>query len=124
MMRAKLDSTIEFEELKIKLESFRRDSEQRSASGVDGVLSVDLGMRDRKLVCKGALRAQSKAALKEKTDALSLLMDGKTHTLTTNDGQRFDDLRVDAIEIKKQFHNGAGVNCEFEIKFSQLKMTL
>ena len=123
-MRAKLDSTIEFEELEVKADSFRRDAEQRSASGVDGVLSIDLGMRDRKLVCKGALRAQSKATLREKTDAISLLMDGKTHTLTTKDGELFDDLRVDAFTIEKQNYNGAGASCEFEIKFSQLRMTL
>lgn len=120
-MRAKLDSTIEFEELEVRPESFRRDAEQRSASGVDGVLSVDLGMRDRKLVCKGALRAQSKAALREKIDTISLLMDGKTHTLTTKDGERFGDLRVDAFKVEKQTHNGAGASCEFEIKFSQLR---
>ena len=50
-MRAKLDSTIEFEELEVRPESFRRDAEHSSASGLDGVLSVDLGMLDRKLVC-------------------------------------------------------------------------
>ncbi len=51
-------------------------------------------------------------------------MDGKSHTLTTKDGEQFDDLRVDAFKVKKQAHNGAGMNCEFEIKFSQLRMTL
>lgn len=124
MMRAKLDSTIEFEQLELQADSFTRDAEQRSACGVDGVLSIDLGMRDRKLVCKGALRAQSKAALKEKTNLIFSLMDGRTHTLMTKDNERFEDLRIDAVKIEKQVHNGASTNCEFEIKFSQLRMTL
>ena len=51
-------------------------------------------------------------------------MDGKSHTLTTKDGELFGDLRVDAFKVEKQVHNGAGLYCEFEIKFSQLRMTL
>jgi hypothetical protein len=120
-MSARLDSTIEFEQLLIKSGSFNRDVVEKSAAGVNGLLSIDLGSRGRKLILKGLLRAQSKATLKEKTEKLSLLADGKMHTLEAKDGGKYADLRVDSFEVIRQDHSGAGVCCEFEMKFTQLR---
>lgn len=120
-MRAKLDGKTEFEQTELAVGSWRRDSIERSAAGVDGVVSVDLGKRTRKIVQSGLVRAGSDEGLKSKIDAVSALMDGGTHVLETAVGERFDNLRIDAFEMGQKDYSGRGACQEIEIKYTQLK---
>ena len=120
-MKAIIDSTLEFEEKQLTVDSWRRDSVDRVASGLDGVVSIDLGKRSRGLVQKGILRAVGFETLKEKTDAFAALMDGQTHTLLTSTDTQFNNLRVDSFEVEREDYSGTGLCCEFEITFTQLK---
>jgi hypothetical protein len=108
------------EHLKIEPGSFKRDSVQRSVSGLDGILSIDMGERGRTVKQQGVLRARSATQLTAQVNAISALMDGKTHTLTTRSGQQFDNLRMDAFKVKPYRTSGSGVEADYEISYTQL----
>ena len=54
-------------------------------AGLDGVLSIDLGRRGRKIVQRGRLRAASKEQLRKRVDEILEFLDGKVHKLETED---------------------------------------
>jgi len=119
-MKAIINS-IEFEETHLEIDSWRRDSVDRSIGGLDGLLSVDLGCRGRKLTQSGILRAASKQSLIQTVDAISNLMDGQTYTMISGDGRNFEELRIDSFEVEQTDYSGRGVCCDFEIKYTQLR---
>lgn len=123
-MRVTLDAKQLFDEqhLVIKAESLQRDAVERAVGGLDGVLSIDLGSRSRKIYQKGTLRAVSKAALSQRISGISGLIDGKTHTLVTADGEVFDNLRMDSFKVRDERTSGGGVVVDYEIVYSQLKV--
>ena len=120
-MRATLDGEIILEDQQLTISSWQREAVERTAAGLDGVLSIDLGIRSRELVQNGILRAVSEEALKEKIDAISELMDGQIHALVSQGGEQFDNLRVDAFKTGQRDYSGRGVVCEFEIIYTQLR---
>jgi hypothetical protein len=122
MMAAVLDGTIKFKQLCLEVGSRARDSIERSVSGLDGVLSIDLGMREREITVKGLLRAVSVELLSARTDAIAELIDGRTHILEAADSREFKNLRVDSFEVTRQDYSGGGVCCEFAIQFTQLRV--
>lgn len=119
-MKAKIDETLEFEQKHLEIGSYQRDSAERSVTGLDGVMSIDLGMRKRQLVHEGILHAGSTEALRAKVNSFSKLVDGRTHKLVLGDGKSFDNLRVDAFEVATECHSGKGPSCDFEIRYTQL----
>jgi len=110
------------EQLKIEPDSFKRGSMLKAVPGLDGILSIDLGGRGRTIKQKGVLRAKSTVQLTAQVNAISALMDGKTHTLTTRSGQQFDNLRMDMFKISQQRTSGSGVEVDYEIVYMQLKV--
>lgn len=122
-MRATLDGQVVFDdqELRVQAGSWNRGSIERTVTGLDGVLSIDLGLRDRKIRQTGALRAVSEAALSEKISAIGAYMDGQGHTLTTDRGEQFDNLRVDCFEAGQRRFSGSSVCCKYEIRYTQLR---
>jgi len=110
------------EQLKIEPDSFKRESMLKAVPGLDGILSIDLGGRGRTIKQKGVLRAKSTVQLTAQVNAISALMDGKTHTLTTRSGQQFDNLRMDMFKISQQRTSGSGVEVDYEIVYMQLKV--
>jgi len=121
-MNAALDgqSLFDGQELKIDSESARRGSIEKTVPGLDGVLSIDLGERGRKIRQSGILQAKSQLQMDEKISAISAYMDGNTHTLTTDSGEEFDDLRMDAFKLTKKRTGGSGLWCDYEIVYTQL----
>ena len=119
-MQAIIDDILEFEQENVRAGSCDRDAVERSVTGLDGILSIDLGMRGRQLVQEGVLRAGSIEALREREGSFSSLMDGRTHKVVLEDGRCFDNLRVDSFKIINENHSGAGPWCIFEIKYTQL----
>lgn len=120
-MKATLDGIIDFEQTKLDVGSWRRDGIERAASGVDGVVSVDLGRRAREIVQKGIIRAASRAALAPKVDSIREKADGACHTMETIEGERFENLRIDSIKTGGTDYSGAGACQEIEIKYTQLR---
>lgn len=119
-MNATLDGVVGFEQVDIAVGSWERGSVERSAAGVDGVVSVDLGLRRREIVQRGLIWAFTNEQLRSKFDTIRMLMDGGTHTMIGDDGSYFDRLRVDGVEEGRRAYSGRGVSCEFEIRYRQL----
>jgi hypothetical protein len=121
-MKATLDSNILFDEqaLEIRADSFSRDSIERTVPGLDGVLSIDLGRRGRKLKQTGTLRAKSRAQLDERINKIAAFMDGDTHTLTTGSGQEYTNLRLDSFKTGTEYADGTGIVVDYEIVYTQL----
>ena len=97
-----------------------RDSVERRVPGLDGVLSIDLGVRSRKIRQVGVLRARSRLRVNERIGAISAYMDGKTHTLVTGSGEEFENLRMDTFEMRKARMSGGGAAADYEIVYTQL----
>ncbi len=121
-MSATLDGQRLFDEQQLEIEvgSLERDSVERMMSGLDGVLSIDLGSRGRKIKQSGLLQAKSLAQMNDKINAISAYMDGKTHKLVTSSGKEFDNLRIDIFRVNKEYPSGAGLCCDYEIVYRQL----
>ena len=107
-------------ESQIEVGSFGRESIERSAAGLDGVISIDLGIRGRKIRQKGEIRARSKADLASKVGAISAFIDGDTHTLVGSQGERFENIRVDSVSVKNERESGSGVVGDYEVVYTQL----
>jgi len=109
------------EGLSVEVGPVKRDRVERSAAGLDGVLSVDLGSRTRRVKQCGVLRGQSKAKLREKIEVVSVFTDGKGHLLTV-DGQQYSNVRVDSFEVTGERISGVGVETEYEVIYTQLQV--
>jgi hypothetical protein len=117
-----LDGITLFGEGKSELEvgSFSREHIERSAAGLDGVVSIDLGGRGRKVRQKGEIRARSKTELNSRVEAISALMDGDAHTLVSSQGETFENLRIDSVSVKNERVSGSGIVVDYEIIYTQL----
>ncbi|MGD0596468.1 MAG: hypothetical protein ABSA64_02970 [Sedimentisphaerales bacterium] len=104
----------------IEVGSFGRESIERSVAGLDGVISIDLGERGRKIRQKGEIRARSKVDLDSKAGAISAFIDGDTHTLVGSQGERFENVRVDSVSVKNERESGSGVVGDYEVVYTQL----
>jgi len=122
-MRIRLDEQCIFdeEELQVLAGSEQRKCVERSIAGLDGLLSIDLGQRGRQIKQVGVLRAGSEAAMRKRVSAISAYLDGRTHTLTVENGEQFNDLRMDCFEVKRKRPSGNGICCEYEIMYTQLR---
>ncbi len=107
-------------ELKIEPGSLSRDSIERKVSGLDGMLSIDLGQRGRKIKQNGVLRAKSRCQMNERIRAISAYIDGDTHRLVAGDGEDFDNLRMDVFRVDKERTSGGGLCYDYEIVYTQL----
>jgi len=123
-MNVTLDGQNLFDEQQLEIEpvSPHRDSIERKVAGLDGVLSIDLGSRSREIKQKGALRAKSRTQMNERISAISAYLDGKTHTLQTSNGEKFDNLRMDIFNLSKERTGGAGLAVDYEIIYTQLRI--
>ncbi len=121
-MSTTLDGNALFDEhdLRIEAASIERDSVERAVAGLDGMMSIDLGRRCRKVRQRGVLRAASHAALRGRLDAIMAFIDGNPHTLVTADGRRYANVRTDTFRLLDERTTGAGVTARYEIVYTQL----
>lgn len=121
-MALTLDGQSLFDEQQLEIEpgSFRRDAIEKAVPGLDGVLSVDLGRRVRKIKQIGVLRAKSRSQMNDRISTISASMDGDTHTLVTDSGEKFDNLRLDVFKVNKERADGGGIVVDYEIVYTQL----
>jgi len=117
-----LDGKALFDErdLQIHIGPWRRASVERAIPGLDGLVSIDLGRRDRPIRQRGTLRAASRTALHSRVTAIESLADGNTHMLVTDEGQEYANVRMDAFEQSEVDANGAGIAIGYEIVYTQL----
>ena len=108
------------QQLKIELDSFKRDSVERAVPSLNGVLTIDLGSRGRKIKQSGTLRAKSRTQMNQRISAISVFLDGDTHTFVTDEGQEYENLRVDSFKVTGERIDGTGIVIDYEIKYTQL----
>lgn len=120
-MQVTLDGQRIFDEqsLEIRTGSFKRDSLERAIPGLDGMISIDLGRRNRQITQTGTLRAESRLQMDSRISTISAHMDGDTHTLVT-DNREFDNLRMDSFKILNEYTDGIGIRVDYEIVYTQL----
>ena len=120
-MKVVLDDTVFFSEAPFELEirSVQRSVVQKSAAGLDGQVCIDLGLRARKLVQKGELRARSQTELQKKMDEINELIDGNLHVLKCPDGRIFENLIIENFQVDPFISGGAHVSCEYSITYTQ-----
>ena len=116
-----LDGQRLFDEQQLQIEagSFRRDTIERAAPMLDGVISIDLGRRGRTIKQTGSIRAKSRLNINERILAISNIMDGNTHTLI-NDSYQYQNLRMDSFRITGERADGTGIVADYEIIYTQL----
>ncbi len=121
-MRVTLDGQVLFDAqpLEIEASSLSRDSIERTVPGLNGVLSIDLGQRSRKIRQRGTLRAQSRAQMDQRIAEISAYMDGGTHTLVAANGRQFSNLRMDSFKVDAERADGAGISVDYEVVYAQL----
>ena len=120
-MQVTLDGQRLFDEqsLEIRMGSINRASMERAVPGLDGVLSIDLGQRNRQITQSGTLRAKSRLQMDSKISTISAHMDGETHTLVAGN-QELENLRMDSFKILSEHKDGAGICIDYEIVYTQL----
>ncbi|HUU18718.1 MAG TPA: hypothetical protein VMW72_16330 [Sedimentisphaerales bacterium] len=121
-MSVTLDGQNLFDEqqLEIEQDSLNRDSIEKAVAGLDGMLSIDMGGRARKIRQRGTLRAQSRTQMNARINAISAYMDGNTHTLLSSDGEKFENLRMDSFKVSEERPGGNGIAVDYEIVYTQL----
>ena len=122
MMKVTLDGQVLFEQTDIQIEpgSLSRDARERAVPGLDGLLSIDLGKRSRKIKQLGMLRAKSRSQLRDKINDISGFLDGRTHTLVIDD-ESFEHLRMDTLKVSNERVSGTGLVTDYEIVYTQLR---
>ena len=108
------------QQLKIELGSFKRDSIERAVPSLNGVLTIDLGSRGRKIKQTGTLRAKSRTQMNERINAITTFLDGDTRTLIIGDGREYENLRLDSFRVTGERVDGTGIVVDYEIKYTQL----
>ena len=121
-MRITLEGQDLFDEQQLEIESgsISRVSIERAVAGLDGVLSIDMGGRGRKIKQKGLLQAKSRTQMNKRINAISAYIDGNTHTLTRSDGEELNNLRMDSFKVSKERASGRGIVVDYEIVYTQL----
>ena len=121
-MHTTLDGQAIFDEqgLTISPGYWNRAALERAVAGLDGTMSIDLGARSRQIRQSGVLRAASRSAMNARIDAISGFIDGRTHTLKTNDKQTYGNLRIDSFNQVDERPAGPGIIVEYEIVYTQL----
>ena len=123
-MRVTLDGQDLFDEQQLEFDtgSISRDSIERAVAGLDGVMSIDMGGRGRKIKQKGLLQVKSRTQMNNRINAISAYMDGDTHALVTGSGEEYENLRVDVFKVSKERAGGSGVVIDYEIIYTQLRI--
>jgi hypothetical protein len=116
-----IDDRIFFDEdcFELEVQSPQRSVIQKSAAGLDGQVSIDLGLRRRKLIQKGELRAKSQTELQKKIDEINEIIDGETHIFKNADGRVFENLVIEEFKTGKMINGGVHTSCQYEIIYSQ-----
>ena len=121
-MRVTLDGQNLFDEQQLEIEpdSISRVSIERAVAGLDGVLSIDMGGRGRKIKQKGLLQAKSRMQMDNRINAISAYMNGNTHILARSDGEQLNNLRMDSFKVSKERAGSIGIVVDYEITYTQL----
>ncbi|MFC1783909.1 hypothetical protein ACFL02_10065, partial [Planctomycetota bacterium] len=98
--------------------SWRRETLERSFAGLDGVVSTDLGRRERTFKQRGCLSAESVAALTRLMENISTYIDGQCYDLVDQNGTLYPYVRMDSFTLRGPISAGNQARCEYEIIYT------
>lgn len=101
--------------------SWERDQVERSFAGLNGVVSLDLGRRTRKLKQCGQLLAESVSGIKKQIDTINDCIDGRVHELVDQNGMIYSSVRMDSFSPAGPLARSGRVFCKYEISYTQLR---
>ena len=102
--------------------SWRRETFDKGFAGLNGVLSIDLGLRGRKIKQRGRLIANSIAAIAVLAESISNYIDGQAYTLVDQNCINYANVRMDSFEMLEPVATGNQACCEYEIVYTQLSV--
>ena len=102
--------------------SWRRERVDRGFCGLDGILSLDLGCRERRLIQRGELSSTSSGAIQAMAANISNYLDGSVYELTDGYGETYSNVRMDSFELTKPMCTGLPARCEYKIQYTQLNI--
>ena len=105
----------------VEVMSWRRENVERGFAGLDGVMSLDLGSRERRLRQRGWLVATSIEALSRRFEEIAGYVDGQVHCLVDQDGRSYANVRPDSLRLLKSAGLGNQARGEYEIMYTQLR---
>jgi len=100
--------------------SWRRETVDRGFAGLNGVVSIDLGRRERKLKQRGCLRAVSVESLVQMIEDISAYINGQAYELVDHNGVSYVNVRMDSFILLGPITAGNQAGCEYEIIYTQL----
>ncbi len=100
--------------------SWCRETVERSFAGLDGVVSTDLGCRERILKQRGCLSAESVIALTRLMENISAYIDGQCYDLVDQNEILYPHVRMDSFTLRGPISGGNQARCEYEIIYTQL----
>jgi hypothetical protein len=101
-------------------QSWRRQVVERGFAGLNGLISIDLGRRGRKIKQTGRLAATSMTALKKMMDGISGYIDGQCYSLVDQNGIEYANVRMDSFDTSDPVVTANQVSCSYEISYTQL----
>jgi len=104
----------------LSVRSWRREGLDYGFAGLDGVVSVDLGRRERKLKQRGWLTAESVGALMRQVEEISGYIDGQGYELVDRGGVCYGQVRMDSFTLLGSVTAGNQARCEYDINYTQL----
>ncbi|MCH9021524.1 MAG: hypothetical protein IID32_02025 [Planctomycetes bacterium] len=104
----------------VEAQSWRRETVELGFGGLDGVLSVDLGLRGRLLKQVGGLSAGSVGGLEAVIRGISDYIDGLSYVLRDQDGISYGNVRMDRFVLLGPIVSVNQVRCDYEIIYTQL----
>ena len=106
----------------IKPTSWGRESVQRGFAGLNGVLSIDMGQRERTLEQRGTLSADSLLSLRALQEDITTYIDGQSHELVDQEGLSYSNVLMDSFVLLGQLSLANRVSCEYKIIYTQLSV--
>ena len=106
---------------RVAVGSRQREQVQHNFGGLDGTLSVDLGERQRTITQTGTLIAQSVSHLEAIKAAIETYIDGMVYALVDQDGQTYEQVRMDRFAAPQVVVLANQVRCNYEIHYTQLR---
>ena len=100
--------------------TWRRESVDSGFAGLNGVVSIDLGRRERKIKQRGCLRAVSVESMLQQIENISAYINGQAYTLVDQDGVSYANVRMDSFVLLEPISASNQASCEYEIMYTQL----
>ncbi|MHC4981548.1 MAG: hypothetical protein ACYTF6_00055 [Planctomycetota bacterium] len=104
----------------IRPETWSRAVQYRGFAGINGLLTLDMGLRSRRINQTGRLQAATTSAIHAIVSEIEAKLDGGIHTLTDDLGFTYPTVLVERFEQSTPVRRSQGFWCDYKISYRQL----